>query len=930
MRKKNTGKAAHSRPSSRAPSRRSGDPLPLRGGALPIVGIGASAGGLEALEQFLAHVPEASGLAFVIVQHLDPTREGIMPELLQRATRMAVAQVKDRTKVEPNCVYVIPPNKDLSILRGVLHLLDPSSPRGLRLPIDSFFRALAEDQQAGSVGIILSGMGTDGTLGVKAIKERGGVVLAQTPASARFDSMPRSAIETGMADVVAPAEELAGRLITFLHHAPHAIPAAPSVEGPAKDAVEKIVLALRSRSRHDFSQYKKSTLYRRIERRMGLHQIESMGSYARFLQENPQEQDLLFNELLIGVTSFFRDPAAWEALREKVFPALFGERAKGGALRAWIPACSTGEEAYSLAMVFKEALEKSGSRASFSLQIFATDLDRSAIEKARQGVYPANIASDVSPERLRRFFLREEDGRYRVCKEIRDMVVLAPQDVIRDPPFTKLDLLVCRNLLIYLEPELQRRLMPLFHYSLNPGGVLFLGSSETVGGHHALFAPLDQKLRLYRRKDSADRPAPLDFPSSFFSRGLAAEPEVEPAKPIANLQSMADELILRQFGPAGALVSAKGDIFYVSGRTGKYLEPAAGKANWNIFAMAREGLRQGLASAIPKASRQKRVVTVRGLTVGTDGKPQGVDLTVRPLQEPEALRGMFLVVFGDAAAVPATSSPKHGRRLGQQAELDELQRTAKQLHEELRSTREDMQTSQEELRSANEELQSTNEELQSTNEELTTSKEELQSMNEELQTVNGEMQAKLDELSRANNDMKNLLNSTEIATLFLDRALHVRRFTSQTSRIMKVMARDVGRTVTDIASDLLYPGLADDVHEVLRTLVSHEKEVTTADGRWFTARIMPYRTLDEVIDGVVITFAETTTAKALEAELRSSRKRFSSLIENLPPSLTILDESGRIVPRSSVVARIAEAKSVDVSAWKVVVGADGADREAAP
>lgn len=931
MRKTRPAKPARSRRSPRAPPGRSRELSPPAGGALPIVGIGASAGGLEALEQFLAHVPEASGLAFVIVQHLDPTREGIMPELLQRATRMAVAQVKDRTKVQPNCVYVIPPNKDLSILRGALHLLDPSSQRGLRLPVDFFFRALAEDQGAGSVGVILSGMGTDGTLGLKAIKEHGGIVLVQAPESAKFDSMPRSAIHTGMADLIAPAEELPGRLLEFLRHARKAPPAAPSPEGHSIDALEKIVIVLRARSGHDFSQYKKSTLYRRIERRMGLHQVDGIASYARLLQANPQEQDLLFNELLIGVTSFFRDPAAWEALRERAFPALFAERPKGGSLRAWIPACSTGEEAYSVAMIFKEALEKARPKASFSLQIFATDLDRSAIEKARQGVYPANIASDVSPERLRQFFLSEESGQYRVGKQIRDMVILAPHDLIRDPPFTKLDLLVCRNLLIYLEPELQRRLLPLFHYSLNPGGVLFLGSSETVGGSHGLFATLDQKLRLYRRKDSAKRLEPLEFPSSFFRARAAVAPAASPVKPVANLQALADELILRQFGPAGALVSDRGDIFYVSGRTGKYLEPAAGKANWNIFAMARDGLRQELVSAIPKAVRQKRVVSVRGLTVGADGGPQAVELTVRPLQEPEALRGMFLVVFGDVAAAPATSVPKRGRRV-QQVQVTELQRAAKQLHEELRSTHEEMQTSQEELRSANEELQSINEELQSTNEELTTSKEEMQSMNEELQTVNGEMQAKLDELSRANNDMKNLLNSTEIATLFLDRALRIRRFTPQTTRIMKLMPRDVGRPVTDIVSDLLYPGLADDVQEVLRTLVFKEKEITTVDGRWFTARVMPYRTLDEVIDGVVITFAETTAAKALEAELRSSRERFSSMLENLPSGMSILDEHGQTVPRNSVLTRIAAAKSMDLPAWKVVVDPLPAepDREVSP
>ena len=929
MRKKSTGKAARRGPRSQAPGRRPAPP-PQSSGALTIVGIGASAGGLEALEQFLGHVPEASGLAFVIVQHLDPTREGIMPELLQRATRMRVAQVEDCARVEPNCVYVIPPNKDLSILRGALHLLDPASPRGLRLPIDFFFRALAADQGAGSAGVILSGMGTDGTLGLTAIKEQGGVVLVQDPADARFDSMPRSAIDTRLADIIAPARELPDRLVAFLRHAPHAVPVEQLSEKQSQGSLEKIVIVLRSRSDHDFSQYKKSGLYRRIERRMGLHQIDRIENYVRYLRENPQEQDLLFNELLIGVTGFFRDPAAWEALRDKIIPALLAGRRTGGKLRAWTAGCSTGEEAYSLAMVFKEALEKAPPEARCSLQIFATDLDRSAIEKARQGLYPANIASDVSVERLRRFFVKE-GGSYRVGKEIREMVILAPHDVIRDPPFTRLDLVVCRNLLIYLEQDLQRQLLPMFHYALNPGGMLFLGASETVGGLTSLFAPLDPKLRLYRRKESAARIDQAGFPPSHTAR-LTGIPEALVAKPVANLQTLADELILRQFGPAGALVSDKGDIFYVSGRTGKYLEPAAGKANWNVFAMAREGLRYGLVSALQKAAHQNRAATVRGLTVGANGGTQAVDVTVRPLQEPEALRGTFLVLFSDApAASAAGGGARGGRRAGRQSRAATgLQREVKQLHDELRNTRDDMQTSQEELRSANEELQSTNEELQSTNEELTTSKEEMQSMNEELQTVNGELQAKLEELTRTSNDMKNLLDSTEIATVFLDSGLRVRRFTPQATRFLRLLPGDVGRPVTDLTSDLLYPGLADDVTEVLRTLVFSEKQVATRDGRWFTARIMPYRTLDDAIDGVVITCAEITVAKALEAELNRSHERFAVLLENLPSRISILDDRGRLVPRGSLMTRINGATPLEFSGWKLVASTEAPDREATP
>jgi two-component system CheB/CheR fusion protein len=480
----------------------------------PIVGIGASAGGLEALEQFLGHVPAGSGLAFVIVQHLDPTHKGIMPELLQRATGMKVAQVRDRTRVRPDCVYVIPPNKDMSILHGVLHLLVPTAPRGLRLPIDFFLRSLAQDQHEHSVGVILSGMGSDGTLGLRAIKEQGGVVLVQEPATAKFDGMPRSAIDAGLADIVAPVDRLPGKIIDYLHRTPLISRTEAALEDKAQSALEKVVVLLRAHAGNDFSFYKRNTLYRRIERRMGIHQIDKMSAYVRYLQENSQELDLLFKELLIGVTSFFRDPAVWELLRKEVVPALLAGRSPRQALRAWVPGCSTGEEAYSLAIVLKEAIEELKPKTTLGIQIFATDLDRDAVEKARQGVFPANIAADVSKERLRRFFNKEEHG-YGVRKEIREMVIFAPQNLILDPPFTKLDILSCRNLLIYLTAEVQKKLIPLFHYSLSPGGILLLGSAETVGECTGLFAPLSGNSRIFRRTESAGPPELVGFPSSF-------------------------------------------------------------------------------------------------------------------------------------------------------------------------------------------------------------------------------------------------------------------------------------------------------------------------------------------------------------------------------------------------------------------------------
>jgi two-component system CheB/CheR fusion protein len=845
----------------------------------PIAGIGASAGGLEALEQFLRHVPANSGIAFIIVQHLDPTHKGMMQELLKRATSMEVFQVRDGMRVKPDCVYVIPPNNDMSILHGILHLFEPTAPRGLRLPIDFFLRSLADDRQERSIGVILSGMGSDGTMGLRAIKEKMGVALVQEPASAKFDGMPRSAIAAGIADIVAPAVDLPGKIIDYLNHTILLANNEMPREEKDQSALEKVFILLRSKTGHDFSMYKKNTVYRRIERRMGIHKINRIASYVRYLQENPQEVELLFKELLIGVTSFFRDETAWEQLRLKIIPALLKTIDAPQTLRAWSAGCSTGEEAYSLAIAFKEAVEQVKPVENFKLHIFATDLDRETIDKARQGFYPANIVADVSPERLKRFFIKVEGG-YQIVKEIREMVTFATQNVVMDPPFTKLDILICRNLLIYLTPELQKKLLQLFHYSLNPGGVLFLGSSETISTFTHLFAPLNIKTRLFRRLESVITVETQVFPVSFFSGPSGVPKELTMLKPATNLQSLADQLLLQKFSPPAVLVSDKGDILYVSGKTGKYLEPASGKANWNIFAMAREGLRFDLGSAFQKALRQKGTVIAKGLTIGENGGTHTVDITVKSIQEPEPLRGMVMIVFTDVETSPARKK-KVGAKTAPagHARVLELEQEVRHLREELQTTREEMQSSQEELKSTNEELQSTNEELQSTNEELTTSREEMQSMNEELQTVNAEQQSKMDELSWINNDMNNLLNSTEIVTVFLDNDLHVRRFTPGADKIFKLIPGDVGRPLSDIVNDLLYPKMTEEAREVLRTLVFSEKQIVTADGRWFSVRIMPYRTMDDVIGGVVITFSNITAAKVLEAELREESARLKKLLQ---------------------------------------------------
>lgn len=850
----------------------------------PIVGIGASAGGLEALELFLRNVPHLCGMAYVIIQHLDPTHKGIMPELLQRVTTMKVVQARDRTKVMPDSVYVIPPNKEMSILHGTLHLFEPTAPRGLRLPIDTFLLSLAEDRQEQSIGVILSGMGSDGTNGLRAIKEKGGLALAQDPSSAGFDSMPRSAIDAGLADLVARVEELPKKILDYLRHVQTISTSNGRLEEKDQSSLEKVLILLRSKTGHDFSLYKKSTVYRRIERRMNIHQIDKIANYVRYLQENSQELELLFKELLIGVTSFFRDPLTWEQLQVEWIPALFKSRASGGVIRAWSVGCSTGEEAYSLAIAFKDALEKEQPHEAFTLQVFASDLDSDAIDKARQGLYPATIAADISPERLRRYFIKEENG-YRIGKEIREMVIFATHNVIMDPPFTKLDILICRNLLIYLTPELQKKLLPLFHYSMQPGGILFLGSSETVSAFPELFSTLNVRSRLFRRRESVVPAEPVSFPPAFVPPLQESTKEYRMVKPAPNLQSLADQLLLQHFSPPAVLTNDKGDILYVSGRTGKYLEPAAGKANWNIFAMAREGLSFDLSNAFQKALRNKNAIMVKGIKVGTDGGARFVDLTVKVVEEPEALKGMMMIVFSDVASPQEQKKTSRTRSTssGNAMRLEDEQEL-KQLRESLQSTREEMQSSQEELKSANEELQSTNEELQSTNEELTTSREEMQSLNEELQTVNAEQQSKMDELARTNNDMRNLLNSTEIVTIFLDNNLHVRRFTTGANKLFKLIPGDVGRPLSDITSDLHYPGMSEEASEVLRTLVFSEKQVTSTDGRWFTVRIMPYRTMEDVIGGVVITFADITSAKKLEEELRNENARLAMLIDSVQRS----------------------------------------------
>jgi len=834
-----------------------------------VVGLGASAGGLEPLQQFLGAVPPASGLAYIVVQHLDPTHQTLLCELLQRVTRMPVHEAADARVIEADTVYVIAPDSELSVLAGALRVAAPAQSRGRRLPVDALLGSLAREFGEQAVGVVLSGMGADGTQGLRSIAAAGGLTLAQEPASAQFDSMPRSAIDAHCARVVALPAQMPARILAHIGAGDGAGGPPSPVEDDPEVALRSVLELLQQRTRHDFSSYKSSTQMRRIARRMALHGLATLGEYAGFLRDNAQELDLLFKEMLIGVTSFFRDPEVWRELQDAVLPALMARPSADDApLRAWVVGCSTGEEAYSLAMAFVEAADALAPAAPREFQIFATDLGADAVAAARAGRFSARSVRDLAPQRLARFFTAQSDG-YRIDKRIRDRVLFAQHDVVLDPPFTRLDLLSCRNVMIYFDAALQRRLVPLFHYSLRPGGFLLLGSSETVGRAPSLFTPLHPKSRLYRRGDNGGAAGAVVFPTHRRSASRPAAPEAPLTRstpPAANLQSLADQLLLQAFSPPAVLVNATGDILYIHGRTGRFLEPAAGKANWNIHVMARPALRAPLAGALRTAVHDGTVVELRDLRLDEDAGA-AVDITVQSVAPAEGGDGMALIVFRDVPEVAGRRARRAKPASGvDAAALGELARARAELH----ALRQEMLASKEQLQAANEELQSTNEELQSANEELTTSKEEAQSMNEELQTINGELQSKLDDLALAQSDMQNLLNSTDIATLFLDKDLNVRRFTEQIARVVHLRPNDVGRPLSELASTLIYPEMHADVSETLRTLAVSEKQIATRDGLWFTVRIMPYRTLANVIAGVVITFIDITIAKELEARLRKA------------------------------------------------------------
>ena len=859
----------------------------------PVVGVGASAGGLEALEEFFAAVPVDTGMAFVVVTHQHPGHVTLLPEILRKKCKIPVDEAVDGVPLAPNHVYVTPSGVETAVRDGRLRMTNRGSEEARHLPIDFFLRTLAEDQRERAVCVILSGTGGDGSLGLKAIKAETGMAMVQDTQSAKYAGMPGSAIATGLADYILPPAAMPAQLVTYMRGPyPQGRAKAPADFALPSGPLQRILALLRARTRHDFSAYKMATVRRRIERRMNVHQITQPDDYVRFLQENPTELDLLFKELLISVTSFFRDRPAWDALAEKFVPELIAALPEHAPIRVWVPACATGEEAYSIAILLQECLERMQRRVD--VQVFGTDLDARAIATARAGKYPEGIAADVPPEWLARHFTHQ-DHHYVINKDTRNLVVFAPQNLIYDPPFTRLDWISCRNLLIYLEAGLQKRLLHLFHYALKPGGLLLLGASETIGERSDLFRPLDRQWKIFRREESAVEPNPALFPAGTVS--LTGRPAlVVPASAVkeGRISHFVEQVLLHRFGPVAVLVNDRGDVIYVHGRTGSYLEPMpGGAARLNILDMAREGLTEELRVALRQAAAGEAEVVRSDVKVKTNGDYTRVNVTVCRLAEPEPLRGLLLVVFRPAPAgvVPGRPRATKGGERGNEHLVQALQ----EAKESLRATVEELATSNEELKSANEELQSLNEEMQSSNEELETSREELQSLNEELSTVNAEQSTKVEELAQARDDMQNLLNSTEVATIFLDNELRIRRYTETASTLINLIATDVGRPLFDQTSKLKYPRLADDCREVLRTLRARQAEVETVDGTWHLMRILPYRTIENAIDGVVITFVNITDVTLAEKAGREAREYFESIFHAVQEPLLVLDEHLRLV-----------------------------------
>ena len=819
-------------------------------------------------------MPADTGFAFVLIQHLDPSHETLIPELLTNYTTMPVQRVTEPVLAEPNKVYVIPANALLGMEKCILNIRRPPNSPADRMAIDFFLGSAAADQGENLVAVILSGIGTDGTSGLKAVKEHGGMTLAQSLETAKYDSMPRSAISTGLVDHVLPVEQMPARIIEYIGHlrSLQRKKGAVGLHDEVVKALPRIIPILRRKTGHDFSRYKESTLVRRIQRRMQVLYFESANKYVEGLQRDLKEVDNLFKDLLIGVTQFFRDPEAFEALARSVIPEIFRDKRANSQVRVWVTGCATGEEAYSIAILLAEHVAQLESVPQ--AQIFATDLDDQALEVARKGVYPEHIAEQVARDRLQRFFLKRGSN-YEVIPEIREMCVFSPHNLIKDPPFSRQDLISCRNLLIYLEAELQRKLLPVFHYALNPSGFLFLGPSENVASRSELFRTVDKKQRIFQRKPAMLR-SPLQVPMMEPGRVTRLHPVVSSPVLTAgakeqNVVRTIERVLLEEYAPASVIINEQGEIVYFSGRTGKFLEPAAGVPSNKIINMARRSLRLELRTAIHRAlsTRQEAVRENIAVKVGSDIRT--INLIVRPLTELGKEVGLFIVLFQEL--VPATGP---GNLLVETQQLDSENPVVQQLENELRTTKEDLQTTIEELETSNEELKSANEELLSMNEELQSTNEELQTSKEELQSLNDELQRKLEELDNANSDQQNLFQSTQIATIFLDSQLRIKKFTPSLNQMVRLSERDLGRHLLDAAPDLAQPEIVAEIETVLRTLTPRERQLPLAGGQfWSMVRIMPYRALDQTVQGAVITFTDVTDLKRAQLQ----RAELAAIVE---------------------------------------------------
>ncbi len=863
-----------------------------------IVGVGASAGGIEAFTAVLKELPPDTGLAFVFVQHLAPTHASMLAEILERATRMRVLEVRDEPLVERDCVYVIPPARGLVLRNGRLEL----TPRGQapHHPIDDFLDSLASGQGHRSIGVVLSGTANDGAAGLAAIKAAGGITIAQD-SSAQYEGMPRSAITAGRVDFVLPPAGIARELARIARH-PYVAEGAPEAARSGAD-IDQILMALRHGTGVDFSQYKSNTLRRRIRRRMALLKITGAAEYARFLKSNPTEVEALYQDILISVTTFFRDPESFEALKARVFPRLLQDRGRQDPIRVWVLGCATGEEAYSLAIALTECIAESG--GVVPLMVYATDLNNVGIEKARTGLYPKSIARDISPERLRRFFV-EVDGGYRVAKAIRDVCIFARHNVLGDPPFSRMDLISCRNVMIYMEAGLQRKLLPLLHYALKPNGFLFLGPSETMGASRELFELEDAKAKIYSKKAVAPRlehgfPLGPYTPTSLESRSESAR-EAAAREHLPDVQRDADRVLLARYLPAGVLINENHEILQFRGDTGRYLAPAPGKASLNMLKMAREGLLVSLRALLQCARREDAVVREEGVHVKTSSGYTDVTLAVIPLGRPNTSERCYWILFENpapAAGAAARERIATRRRPARAAgELQEKDKQINRLLQELSATRDYLQSvieqqeaANEGLQSANEEVQSANEELQSINEELETSREEIQSSNEELTTVNEELQNRNEELNRVNNDLNNLFGSLQMAIVMVWQDLRIRCFTPMAERLFNLIATDIGRPIGDIKLNLTVSDLPTLLAEVIDQVTARDLEVQDQAGRWYQLRIRPYRTLDNRIDGAVILLFDIDSLKQSQGVL----ERQAKLLEQTHEAVFVRELGGTIV-----------------------------------